>query len=77
MNGVYKPPPAGSMVERLLNNVNSSQQEKLGRVIHLLREEFAFDGYMENGVEDLVTAEYIASLVEKTRLQVNEKIIKL
>ena len=62
MNGVYKPPPAGSMVERLLNNVNSSQQEKLGRVIHLLREEFAFDGYMENGVEDLVTAEYIASL---------------
>ncbi|XP_076104710.1 kinase non-catalytic C-lobe domain-containing protein 1-like isoform X4 [Mytilus galloprovincialis] len=62
VNGAYKPPAAGSMVERLLNNVHSSQQEKLGRVIHLLREEFAFDGYMENGVEDLATAEYIASL---------------
>lgn len=62
MNGAYKAPPAGSMVERLLNNVHSSQQEKLSRVILLLREEFAFDGYMENGVEDLVTAEYIASL---------------
>ncbi|XP_051773581.1 kinase non-catalytic C-lobe domain-containing protein 1 isoform X2 [Ctenopharyngodon idella] len=34
----------------------------LQRLIDLLREEFAFDGYMENGVEDLAMGEYIFSL---------------
>nr|XP_032807943.1 kinase non-catalytic C-lobe domain-containing protein 1-like [Petromyzon marinus] len=34
----------------------------LRRVNLLIREEFAFDGYMENGVEDLAVAEYIMSL---------------
>ncbi|KAK3095807.1 hypothetical protein FSP39_019436 [Pinctada imbricata] len=63
LNGVYKPPPPGSLMERLLNsNVSLSQQKKIGRVVHLLREEFAFDGYMENGVEDVNMAEYITSL---------------
>ena len=54
LNGVYKPPPPGSLMERLLNsNLSLTQQQKVGRVVHLLREEFAFDGYMENGVEDV------------------------
>ncbi|XP_062852260.1 kinase non-catalytic C-lobe domain-containing protein 1 isoform X2 [Trichomycterus rosablanca] len=34
----------------------------LQQVIGLLREEFAFDGYLENGVEELVMGEYILSL---------------
>ncbi|XP_069140951.1 kinase non-catalytic C-lobe domain-containing protein 1-like [Argopecten irradians] len=62
MNTGYKPPPPGSLMERLLSNVNVQQQQKLGQVVHLLREEFAFDGYMENGVEDIAMAEYITSL---------------
>ncbi|XP_060074795.1 kinase non-catalytic C-lobe domain-containing protein 1-like [Ylistrum balloti] len=62
MNTGYKPPPPGSLMERLLSNVNVKQQQKLGQVVHLLREEFAFDGYMENGVEDIAMAEYITSL---------------
>lgn len=52
MGGV-RPPAPGSLMDRLLSNFNLTQQQKLGRVVHLLREEFAFDGYMENGVEDL------------------------
>ncbi|XP_052771824.1 kinase non-catalytic C-lobe domain-containing protein 1-like isoform X3 [Mya arenaria] len=51
-----------SLMERLLSNVNVKQQKVLGKIVHLLREEFAFDGYMENGVEDLAMAEYILSL---------------
>ena len=58
MNTGYKPPPPGSLMERLLSNVNVEQQKKLGTVVHLLREEFAFDGYMENGVEDLAMGEF-------------------
>ena len=54
LNGVYKPPDPGSLMERLLNsNTSLTQQQKMGRLVHLLREEFAFDGYMENGVEDI------------------------
>lgn len=54
VNGVYKPPDPGSLMERLLNsNTSLTQQQKMGRLVHLLREEFAFDGYMENGVEDI------------------------
>ena len=46
-------PMEASLMDRLLSNVNVKQQRSLGRIVHLLREEFAFDGYMENGVEDL------------------------
>ena len=46
-------PAEASLMDRLLSNVNVKQQRSLGRIVHLLREEFAFDGYMENGVEDL------------------------
>jgi hypothetical protein len=54
VNGVYKPPDPGSLMDRLLNsNTSLTQQQKMGRLVHLLREEFAFDGYMENGVEDI------------------------
>lgn len=55
-HGVYRGLPPGSdssLMERLLSNVNVKQQRILGKIVHLLREEFAFDGYMENGVEDL------------------------
>ncbi|KAI4874897.1 hypothetical protein NFI96_034469, partial [Prochilodus magdalenae] len=34
----------------------------LQQVIGLIREEFAFDGYLENGVEELAMGEYILSL---------------
>ena len=47
------PPTSDTLMERLLSNVNMKQQRVLGKIVHLLREEFAFDGYMENGVEDL------------------------
>ncbi|KAL3864884.1 hypothetical protein ACJMK2_006531 [Sinanodonta woodiana] len=60
-NGV----PSGmdpSLMDRMLSNVNIKQQKMLGKIVNLLRDEFAFDGYMENGVEDLAMAEYIASL---------------
>ncbi|XP_041125245.1 kinase non-catalytic C-lobe domain-containing protein 1-like isoform X2 [Polyodon spathula] len=36
----------------------------LQNVICLIKEEFAFDGYLENGVEDLAMGEYILSLNE-------------
>ncbi|XP_061194832.1 kinase non-catalytic C-lobe domain-containing protein 1-like [Saccostrea echinata] len=63
VNGVYKPPDPGSLMDRLLNsNTSLTQQQKMGRLVHLLREEFAFDGYMENGVEDINMAEYVMSL---------------
>ncbi|XP_066535022.1 kinase non-catalytic C-lobe domain-containing protein 1 isoform X2 [Hoplias malabaricus] len=34
----------------------------LQQIISLIREEFAFDGYLENGVEELAMGEYILSL---------------
>ncbi|XP_030628134.1 kinase non-catalytic C-lobe domain-containing protein 1 [Chanos chanos] len=34
----------------------------LHQILTLVREEFAFDGYLENGVEDLAIGEYILSL---------------
>ncbi len=41
-----------SLMERLLNS-DTIHQQKLSKVVRLLRDEFAFDGYMENGIEDL------------------------
>ncbi|XP_071508607.1 uncharacterized protein [Diadema antillarum] len=38
----------------------------LKKVIRQIRQAFAFDGYLENGVEDLHMAEYIASLASVT-----------
>ena len=52
-------PGEASLMDRLLSNVNIKQQHSLGRIVHLLREEFAFDGYMENGVEDLAMGKRI------------------
>ncbi|XP_053407466.1 kinase non-catalytic C-lobe domain-containing protein 1-like isoform X3 [Mercenaria mercenaria] len=65
-HGIFRGNVPGSdatLMDRLLNsNENGKQQRILGKIVHLLREEFAFDGYMENGVEDLAMAEYISSL---------------
>nr|XP_005999894.1 PREDICTED: protein very KIND [Latimeria chalumnae] len=45
---------------------SSSPQKRsvpsLTRVVHLIQEEFAFDGYLETGVEHLTMGEYILSL---------------
>ncbi|XP_069467503.1 kinase non-catalytic C-lobe domain-containing protein 1 [Ambystoma mexicanum] len=46
---------------------SSTQQKRtlcpsLERVVHCIQDEFAFDGYLENGVEDLAMGEYIVSL---------------
>ena len=59
-HGVFRsvaPASDTSLMDRLLSNVNPKQQRILGRIVHLLREEFAFDGYMENGVEDVAMGE--------------------
>ncbi|XP_058882129.1 kinase non-catalytic C-lobe domain-containing protein 1 isoform X2 [Acipenser ruthenus] len=40
------------------------RSSSLQKVICLIKEEFAFDGYLENGVEDLAMGEYILSLKE-------------
>lgn len=40
-------------MERLLSNDSMHYQHTLTRLIHIIQEEFAFDGYMENGIEDL------------------------
>ena len=42
-----------SLMERLLNSDTIKHQQKLSKVVRLLRDEFAYDGYMENGIEDL------------------------
>ncbi|XP_015202555.2 kinase non-catalytic C-lobe domain-containing protein 1 isoform X1 [Lepisosteus oculatus] len=48
-----QPPPSSCS-----HQINSGLQ----KVVHLIKEEFAFDGYLENGVEDLAMGEYILSL---------------
>ena len=56
-----KPHPSAdvSLMDRLLNsNMSGKPPKALGKIVHLLREEFAFDGYMENGVEDLAMGKY-------------------
>ncbi|XP_074641281.1 uncharacterized protein LOC141899028 [Tubulanus polymorphus] len=51
-----------ALMERFLNSEGMRRGALLTKVIALLREEFAFDGYMENGVEDLAMGEYVLSL---------------
>ncbi|XP_064630511.1 uncharacterized protein LOC135489206 isoform X2 [Lineus longissimus] len=51
-----------SLMDRLLNSDAMRRHEVLRKVVLLIREEFAFDGYMENGVEDLAMAEWLMSL---------------
>lgn len=62
-HGIFRGIAPGSdstLMDRLLNsNVNCKQQRILGKIVHLLREEFAFDGYMENGVEDLAMGKFM------------------
>ncbi|XP_070541592.1 uncharacterized protein [Ptychodera flava] len=48
----------GSLADVLTNSAN------LKNVIKLIRETYAFDGYLENGVEDLAMAKYITSLAK-------------
>ncbi|XP_063290128.1 kinase non-catalytic C-lobe domain-containing protein 1 [Pelobates fuscus] len=51
-----------------LNAANGDSPDKrtvsspLQKVVDLIRDEFAFDGYLENGIEDLAMGEYIFSL---------------
>ncbi|XP_016342806.1 protein very KIND [Sinocyclocheilus anshuiensis] len=40
----------------------SPSRSRLQHIIELLREQFAFDGYLKNGVQDLAMGEYIFSL---------------
>ncbi|XP_029465830.1 kinase non-catalytic C-lobe domain-containing protein 1 isoform X3 [Rhinatrema bivittatum] len=53
---------------KCLSNLKYSFQQKiticssLQKVVHLIQEEFAFDGYLENGVEELAMGEYIFAL---------------
>ena len=51
-----------SLMERLLNSDTIKHQQKLSKVVRLLRDEFAFDGYMENGIEDLAMGKWMSSV---------------
>ncbi|XP_072485240.1 kinase non-catalytic C-lobe domain-containing protein 1 isoform X2 [Notamacropus eugenii] len=48
----------------------SGQKKTIGpslqRVMHLIQEEFAFDGYLENGLEALIMGEYVYALKDLT-----------
>ncbi|XP_066549409.1 kinase non-catalytic C-lobe domain-containing protein 1 isoform X2 [Amia ocellicauda] len=55
--------PEDKAVKHLLSSSSLCQMNAcLLSVVHLIKEEFAFDGYLENGVEDLAMGEYILSL---------------
>uniref|UniRef100_A0A8C5PM41 Kinase non-catalytic C-lobe domain containing 1 n=1 Tax=Leptobrachium leishanense TaxID=445787 RepID=A0A8C5PM41_9ANUR len=58
-------------IKAAVSQVNTSNGESptkrtlcspLQKVVQLIRDEFAFDGYLENGIEDLAMGEYIFSL---------------
>ncbi|XP_033632946.1 uncharacterized protein LOC117294583 [Asterias rubens] len=49
-----------SEVQQLANVLQGNSSLK--RVIKLIRQAFAYDGYLENGIEDLAMAEYITAL---------------
>ncbi|XP_051475216.1 kinase non-catalytic C-lobe domain-containing protein 1 [Apus apus] len=48
----------------VLPQQNSTSDTLLQKVVHLIQEEFAFDGYLENGVEVLYMGNFILSLKE-------------
>ncbi|XP_068957785.1 kinase non-catalytic C-lobe domain-containing protein 1 isoform X2 [Petaurus breviceps papuanus] len=67
------PPPDLSKPGRLSSShseTSSGQKRTIGpslqRVMHLIQEEFAFDGYLENGLEALIMGEYIYALKDLT-----------
>ncbi|KAM3912865.1 kinase non-catalytic C-lobe domain-containing protein 1 [Leptodactylus fuscus] len=58
-------PSSHSSHETLVNGESPPRKitsSPLQRVVNLLHEEFAFDGYLENGVEDIAMGEYIFAL---------------
>ncbi|XP_036593012.1 kinase non-catalytic C-lobe domain-containing protein 1 [Trichosurus vulpecula] len=62
-SGDRRPPSSHS-------ETSSGQKKTIGpslqRVMHLIQEEFAFDGYLENGLEALIMGEYIYALKDLT-----------
>ena len=62
-----------SLMERFItSNSDNTLQEKMNTIIQLIRNEFAFDGYMENGVEDMQLGEQVGG---KHR-QLKKKLVK-
>ncbi|XP_044153954.1 LOW QUALITY PROTEIN: kinase non-catalytic C-lobe domain-containing protein 1 [Bufo gargarizans] len=58
-------PSSNTSHETLVNGESPSRRNvctPLQKVVNLLQEEFAFDGYLENGVEDIAMGEYIFAL---------------
>ncbi|ELT87102.1 hypothetical protein CAPTEDRAFT_220163 [Capitella teleta] len=51
-----------ALLEKLLDSQNMRHNRRLQQVIRVVRDEFAFGGIMETGVEDVQMAEYIMSL---------------
>ena len=47
-----------SLMDRFLSGEAVRRHAELGKIIHLIREEFAFDGYLENGIEDVAMGKY-------------------
>ncbi|KAG9470186.1 hypothetical protein GDO78_018681 [Eleutherodactylus coqui] len=58
-------PSSNTSHETLVNGESPPRRNTcspLQKVVNLLHEEFAFDGYLENGIEDLAMGEYIFAL---------------
>nr|XP_020828749.1 protein very KIND [Phascolarctos cinereus] len=68
------PPDSAKLADRRPpsshSETSSGQKRTIGpslqRVMHLIQEEFAFDGYLENGLEALIMGEYIYALKDLT-----------
>ncbi|RDD38827.1 Protein very KIND [Trichoplax sp. H2] len=50
------------------------EREMLSRLASMIRQEFAYDGYLENGIEELAMAEYIMSLTGMNRSAFKEAV---
>ncbi|KAG8587225.1 hypothetical protein GDO81_005604, partial [Engystomops pustulosus] len=58
-------PSSNASQETLVNGESPPRKNvssPLQKVVNLLQEEFAFDGYLENGIEDIAMGEYIFAL---------------
>ncbi|XP_075699347.1 kinase non-catalytic C-lobe domain-containing protein 1 isoform X2 [Rhinoderma darwinii] len=65
VNSCQEKPDSPPVHETLVNGESPPRKKAcsaLHKVVNLLQEEFAFDGYLENGIEDIAMGEYIFAL---------------
>ncbi|XP_068746052.1 ras guanine nucleotide exchange factor Y-like isoform X2 [Montipora capricornis] len=63
-----------SLVQVEDQSCESKEKDALSRIIDLIHDEFAFDGYLDDGVEDVNMAEYVLSLAGMSKENFNEAI---